>query len=61
LHGHFNSSAKHQAKSSRFKPMVRNWKNMRPHDFEKGLIKEGLASSYYLEGIALQRSERQVR
>lgn len=46
-----NLTTKHQNTSSRFKPTVRVWKNIRNRMTEKGLIKDGLAPSYYLEGL----------
>jgi hypothetical protein len=46
-----NLTTKHQTTSSRFKPTVRVWKNIRNRMTEKGLIKDGTAPSYYLEGL----------
>jgi hypothetical protein len=46
-----NCTAKHQATNKWFKPTVRVLKNMRNHIIDSGLIKEGLAPSYYLEGL----------
>jgi hypothetical protein len=46
-----NLTIKHQATSSRFKPTIRIWKNMRNRMIQDGLIKDGLAPSYYLEGL----------
>lgn len=45
-----NCTAKHQATNQWLKPTVRIFKNMRNRMIEKGLIKEGLAPSYYIEG-----------
>lgn len=45
-----NSTAKHQATNGWFKPAVRILKNMRNSMCAKGLIAEGLAPSYFLEG-----------
>lgn len=44
-------SAKHQATNSWFKPTIRIFKNMRNRMIEQGSIKEGLAPSYYIEGM----------
>jgi hypothetical protein len=46
-----NCTTKHQATGGWFKPMVRVLKNMRNRMIEEGLIEEGLAPSYYLEGL----------
>jgi hypothetical protein len=46
-----NGTAKHQATKQWFKPMVRVLKNMRNRMIDKKLIEEGLAPSYYLEGL----------
>ena len=46
-----NMTAKHQAASKRFKPIVRVFKNMRSRMIEDGLIKTGIAPSYYIEGL----------
>src|SRR6185437_6202586 len=46
-----NCSAKHQSTSQWFKPAVRIFKNMRNRMIDDGLIVEGLAPSYYLEGL----------
>lgn len=46
-----NCTTKHQATSSWFKPTVRILKNMRNAMVAKGYIAEGLAPSYFLEGM----------
>ncbi|HEX7343837.1 MAG TPA: nucleotidyltransferase, partial [bacterium] len=46
-----NCTAKHQSTYSRFKPMVRILKNLRGRLVEQGLIAEGLAPSYFIEGL----------
>lgn len=46
-----NLTFKHQTSSGWLKPMVRVLKNMRNRMFDQGLIKAGLAPSYYLEGL----------
>jgi len=46
-----NCTTKHQSTSSKFKPTVRIIKNMRNRIIELGLINNGLAPSYYLEGM----------
>ena len=46
-----NMTAKHQAASKRLKPIVRVFKNMRSRMIEDGLIKTGIAPSYYIEGL----------
>jgi hypothetical protein len=43
-------TSKHQATNSWFKPTVRIFKNMRNRMIEKGVIKDGLAPSYFIEG-----------
>lgn len=44
-------TSKHQATENYFKPMVRILKNMRNRMKADGLIGDGLAPSYYLEGL----------
>lgn len=44
-------TTKHQATNSYFKPTIRIFKNMRNRMIEKGIIKEGLAPSYFIEGM----------
>jgi len=44
-------TAKHQATGSKFKPVVRIFKNLRSKLIEDGLIEEGSAPSYYIEGL----------
>jgi hypothetical protein len=46
-----NCSAKHQATNSRFKPTVRIFKNIRNKLVRDGVIREGVAPSYHLEGL----------
>lgn len=46
-----NLTRKHQATSSKFKPMVRIFKNARSKMIEDGLIQKGSAASYYVEGL----------
>lgn len=46
-----NLTAKHQASSQWLKPMARVFKNMRSRMVEDGLIKAGIAPSYYIEGL----------
>ena len=46
-----NCTAKHQAASEWFKPMVRILKNMRSRIVEEGTIEPGCAPSYFLEGL----------
>jgi hypothetical protein len=46
-----NCTTKHQATNMWFKPTVRILKNMRNAMVAKGYIKDGLAPSYFLEGM----------
>lgn len=46
-----NCTAKHQATNQWFKPTVRVFKNMRNRMIERGELAEGIAPSYYLEGM----------
>lgn len=46
-----NCTSKHQATNSWFKPVVRIFKNMRNSMITNGYIEEGLAPSYFLEGL----------
>lgn len=46
-----NCTAKHQNSSGWFKPAVRILKNMRNAMIDKGYLKEGIAPSYFLEGM----------
>ncbi len=46
-----NCTAKHQATMGNFKPMARVFKNMRNSMIEKGLLAEGVAPSYFIEGM----------
>ena len=46
-----NLTTKHQASSNWLKPMARVFKNMRSRMVDDGLIKAGIAPSYYIEGL----------
>ena len=46
-----NLTEKHQATNENFKRMVRVFKNMRNAMIEKGFLNEGLAPSYFIEGM----------
>ena len=46
-----NLTTKHQETSSKFKPLVRIFKNARSKMVEEGLIAKGSAPSYYVEGL----------
>ena len=46
-----NLTTKHQNTSKWFKPMARVFKNMRSRMVDDGLIKTGIAPSYYIEGL----------
>ena len=46
-----NLTTKHQDTDGKFKPMVRIFKNARSKMIEDGLIAEGSAPSYYIEGL----------
>ncbi len=46
-----NCTAKHQDTHSRFKPIVRIYKNMRNRMVEQGLLADGVAASYFIEGL----------
>lgn len=46
-----NCTTKHQATNGSFKPMVRVFKNMRNTMIEKGLLADGVAPSYFIEGM----------
>lgn len=46
-----NCTVKHQSSSGRFKPTVRIFKNMRNRMVEDGVMEEGVAPSYFIEGI----------
>ena len=46
-----NCTAKHQATNNNFKRMVRVFKNMRNTMIDKGYLAEGVAPSYFLEGM----------
>ena len=46
-----NCTTKHQSTNSRFKRMVRVYKNMRNHMIDDGYIADGVAPSYFLEGM----------
>lgn len=49
-HSH-NLTKKHQATSSILKPMARIFKNMRSRMVTESMIQDGVAPSYYLEGL----------
>jgi hypothetical protein len=46
-----NCTTKHQNTKQRFKPTVRFFKNMRNHMVDNGLLSEGIAPSYFIEGL----------
>jgi hypothetical protein len=46
-----NCTTKHQKTNSWFKPMVRIFKNMRNTMIGKGLLADGVAPSYFIEGM----------
>jgi hypothetical protein len=46
-----NLTTKHQSTGERLKPMIRVLKNLRSCLIEKGMLGEGKAPSYYLEGL----------
>lgn len=46
-----NCTTKHQATTMRFKPTVRVFKNMRNAMVDQNYIKDGLAPSYFIEGM----------
>jgi hypothetical protein len=46
-----NCTTKHQATSSYFKPVVRIMKNMRNDMVAKGILQDGIAPSYFIEGM----------
>lgn len=46
-----NCTTKHQATGSRFKPTVRVLKNMRNAMVAEGFLRDGVAPSYFLEGM----------
>jgi hypothetical protein len=46
-----NLTTKHQATGNKFKPMIRIFKNARSKMIEDGLIGDGSAPSYYIEGL----------
>lgn len=46
-----NMTAKHQATTEWLKPTVRIFKNMRNRMIQEGLVKEGTAPSYFIEGL----------
>jgi hypothetical protein len=46
-----NMTTKHQATNSRLKPTVRIYKNMRNRMVQDGLIRAGVAPSYFIEGL----------
>lgn len=46
-----NVTLKHQATNNRFKPTVRMFKNMRSKLVDDAVIADGVAPSYYIEGL----------
>ncbi len=46
-----NCTTKHQASNGWFKPMVRVYKNIRNRMVDEKVIKDGLAPSYFVEGM----------
>jgi hypothetical protein len=46
-----NSTLKHQDTNSRFKPTVRMYKNMRNYMVDQALLQDGVAPSYFIEGM----------
>ncbi len=46
-----NCTAKHQATSQWFKPIVRIYKNMRNYLVDANVVRDGLAPSYFIEGM----------
>lgn len=46
-----NCTTKHQNTNNRFKPLVRVYKNMRNRMIEDGYLKDGVAPSYFVEGM----------
>jgi hypothetical protein len=46
-----NCTTKHQATNGWYKPLVRIFKNLRTRMAADGLIADGLAPSYYIEGL----------
>jgi len=46
-----NCTKKNQSTGGRFKPMVRVFKNMRSRLVNEGIIADGIAPSYYIEGL----------
>jgi hypothetical protein len=46
-----NCTKKHQATGNNFKPIVRIFKNMRSRLVENGIIEEGAAPVYFIEGL----------
>lgn len=46
-----NVTAKHQRTSNQFKPMVRMMKNLRGALIERGMLADGDAPSYFIEGL----------
>jgi len=46
-----NLTTKHQATGGNFKPVIRIFKNIRSRLVDNGQIKDGLAPSYFIEGL----------
>ncbi len=55
-----NLTTKHQNTSNWFKPMARVFKNMRSRMIDDGLIKSGIAPSYYIEGLLYNVSNQKL-
>jgi hypothetical protein len=54
-----NLTTKHQATGNQFKPMIRIFKNARSKMIGDGMIADGSAPSYYLEGLLYNVSNTQ--
>ena len=46
-----NCTTKHQNTNSWFKPTVRIYKNMRNYMVDRGMLQDGIAPSYFIEGM----------
>jgi hypothetical protein len=46
-----NCTAKHQATNNWFKPIMRIYKNMRNHMVNNKMLQDGVAPSYFIEGL----------
>lgn len=56
-----NGTTKHQATNSNFKPLVRIFKNARNKLVADGVIKDGLAPSYFIEGLLYNVPDQHFR